>query len=51
MSYWIETDEGRRIAGPFTTQLDALKARYWVERVLKPQTFWVRERKDEGSDE
>jgi hypothetical protein len=43
MTWWIERDNGDRIDGPFTTRDDALLARRWVEIVMKPETFWVRE--------
>lgn len=46
--WWIERENGDRIDGPYTTQGDALQARVWVERVLKPETFWVRERPGSG---
>lgn len=29
------------VSGGYSTREDALRARDWVERVYKPETFWV----------
>ncbi len=42
-SWWIEQEHGERVAGPFTTEDDANRARVWVEAVRKPETFWIRQ--------
>lgn len=46
--WWIERSDGSKVAGPFTTEWDASLARGWVEKVMKPETFWLREG---GTDE
>ena len=42
--WFIEREDGERIAGPFSTQDDALRARVYVENdpAYRPETFWVR---------
>ncbi len=42
-NWWIEREHGKRVAGPFTTDLDANRARVWVEKVTDPETFWIRQ--------
>ena len=42
-TWWIEREDGERIAGPFTTETDANRARVWVEKAMCGETFWIRE--------
>jgi hypothetical protein len=40
--WFIEREHGERVDGPYDTQLDALQARVWIERLKEPETFWIR---------
>lgn len=40
--WWIETEGGDRIVGPFESRDLALTVRWYVEQCEHPATFWVR---------
>ena len=48
--WWIEREDGDKVAGPWETENDAFRARQWVEQVMHPETFWIRSNK-KGIDE